>query len=82
MIKDSKMKIGDLVGWTCPEVFSNHVRAEPGLVMNLRKTSLVKDRVSAVVRWADGRITTEHECYLHVIQHATGDKHNGTQLKV
>jgi len=78
------MKIGDLVGWTCPEIFNNHVRAVPGLIMELRKTSLVKDRTSAVVRWADGRITTEHECYLNVIQEAaTEEMHrNGTQSKI
>ena len=72
MINTCKMKIGDLVGWTCPEIFNNHVRAEPGLIMDLRETSLVKGRFSAVVRWADGRITTEHECYLNIIQQASG----------
>jgi len=78
------MKVGDLVGWKCPEIFNNHVRADPGLIMELRETSLVKSKLSATVRWADGRITTEHECYLNVIQEAAaeGACNNGTQSKI
>ncbi len=79
------MKVGDLVGWRCPEIFNNHVRADPGLIMELRETSLVKAKLSATVRWADGRITTEHECYLNVIQEATTEEEvykNGTQSKI
>lgn len=65
------MKKGDLVNFhTRAWVFesANRDYKNPGIILDV-KTKYYKladstPRISAEVLWADGRITTEHQCYL------------------
>ena len=64
------MQVGDLVDFhTSAWVFENANKdyKNPGIILNI-KTKVYNfgsaPRMSADVLWADGKITTEHECYL------------------
>lgn len=68
------MKEGDLVNFHTEAWVFKPSTAEyknPGIILNIKKTYYKfndpdrdRRRLSAEVLWADGRITTEHECYL------------------
>ncbi len=61
------MKIGDLVewhtnAWAFKSAADNY--ANPGIVLKVKNNSETGKFVSAKVYWADGRVTSEHACYL------------------
>jgi len=60
--------VGDLVTFTPPDVFSSAKRdyADPGIVIKVTVINMgsTPERTSYIVRWNDGRVTTEHPCYL------------------
>ena len=62
------MKVGDLVKFTPPQIFESAKReyASPGIIIEVRnqQTAAPKFRSVYTVRWNDGRITNEHECYI------------------
>ena len=61
------MIVGDLVKFTPPEIFNSAKKeyAEPGIIIEVRETNeMSPNRSSYTVRWHDGRITNEHECYI------------------
>ena len=62
------MKIGDLVDFhTSAWVFShaNKEYANPGIVVKIHKNMMGSTNTRATVFWADGRVTTEFDSYLH-----------------
>ena len=64
------MKVGDLVNFeTKAWVFShaNTKYANPGVVIKLHENMLGGTNTRAVVFWADGKITTEFDSYLHAV---------------
>ncbi len=64
------MKIGDLVSFYARGPFSSSNRdyKNPGIVVEIEKNyfkyNTHRTRISAQVLWSDGRVTSEHECYL------------------
>lgn len=59
------MRVGDLVCWhTEAHVFSGYADtiANPGIVLDIFERSIGPR--AYVVRWNDGKLTTEHECYI------------------
>lgn len=64
------MKVGDLVDFhTKSWVFkgAEKLYANPGLVLRIIKPT-DKDIVVADVYWRDGKITREHDSYLHPVE--------------
>ena len=62
---------GDMVKFCSPEIFSsaNNLYVSPGVVIDveMRENFFGFDSARAKVYWADGRVTTEHYCYLKKI---------------
>ena len=62
---------GDMVKFTAPEIFSssNSDYVSPGVVMDVLEAEnfFGSPMLRAKVYWADGKITTEHFCYLEKI---------------
>ena len=67
------MKKGDLVNfhsnaWVFESASKDY--KNPGIVLDIKtkyyKLQKCDPRISAQVLWADGKITTEHECYLQI----------------
>ena len=66
-MKKSPVKVGDLVRWhTESWVFESAAEryCSPGVVLK-KKPSATFTTVSFQVLWADGKITDEHDAYLH-----------------
>lgn len=65
------MKVGDLVQFVAPAVFSGAERdyAKSGIVTEVWMRDIFQDKKPvARVYWSDGRQTTEHFCYLRRIK--------------
>ena len=65
------MKVGDLVRFTAPAIFSGAERdyAKSGIVTEVLVRDIFHDKkLVARVYWSDGRQTTEHFCYLRRIK--------------
>lgn len=68
------MKPGDLVNWhTNAWVFKAAEKDYkcPGIVLNIKEKNITNystPRVTAEVLWSDMRVTTEHACYLRLVE--------------
>ena len=63
------MKKGSLVNWhTEAWVFKDAIKdyKNPGIVLAVREIPLKSGGLCAEVMWADGKITSEHACYLQL----------------
>jgi hypothetical protein len=64
------MKIGDLVEFhTSASVFShaNSRYVNPGIIIDIHRDILNSTPTRAEVFWSDGKITTEFDSYLHLV---------------
>ena len=68
---------GDMVKYTAPEIFSSSILeyASPGVVMDVldAENFFGSPMMRARVYWADGKVTTEHFCYLEKISTFSSD---------
>jgi len=60
------VKVGDLVKFVAPAVFSNAERdyASSGIIIKTKGSPMGGQHKSYIVHWSDGRRTTEHFSYL------------------
>ena len=64
------MKVGDLVNFEARAwVFDNANKdyVNPGVILSMKKNPLRDGRYTCEVYWADGKITNEHDSYVHLI---------------
>jgi hypothetical protein len=65
------MKVGDLVNFETKAWVFEHANKDyvnPGIILSLTKDKVSQTRYSVEVYWADGRITNEHDSYVHLVE--------------